>query len=140
MRPSLVFVLLALAVMPLGGCAFISSDETAESLRASAEHKAEFNVPVPPGNACARVARMLMWCAGGPNFHYRCSIAQDGGQAQLSGVLEAVYRTEVFMVTDFTKTPSGSAAVLHQHDSVLLYDYAPLIEKYLVSNQDCRTH
>jgi len=123
----------------MGGCAFVSADQTAEDLKANAEHSAAFQVPVAPGNACSRVARMLMWCAGGPNFHYRCNIARDGNQAELIGVLEAVYRTEVFMVTEFTRTPSGSDVALHQHDSVLIYDYAPLIEKYLVSNTDCRT-
>ncbi|CAA7619348.1 hypothetical protein [Magnetospirillum sp. SS-4] len=125
------------ALLGLGGCSFISPDATAEALRSNADRRVSFRVPVSPANACPKAARMLMWCAGGPSFHYRCNISPDGGKAELTGVLEAVYRTEFFMVTDFVRDSGGSVATVHQRDGVLIYDYAARIERYL-TNPDCQ--
>jgi hypothetical protein len=95
---TLLRVPLLAALLAVGGCAFISDDQSAEALKLNAETRTTFQVAVPPGLACSKTARMLMWCAGGPNYHYRCSTAPDGNRAELTGTLEAVYRTEFFLV------------------------------------------
>lgn len=136
-RSRLVHV--AALCLAAAGCAVISEDQTAESLKATADSHVAFTTAVTPGNACPRVARMLMWCAGGPNYHYRCNISPDGGHAELAAALEAVYRTEFFMVTEFAKGAAGTEVKVHQRDSVLVYDYAPMIEAYLNANRDCRS-
>lgn len=111
------------------GCAIISEDQSAEALKANAETHVSFQIAVQPGAACAKAARRLMWCAGGPNFHYYCNTSPDGNRAELSGTLEAVYRSEFFMVTEFVRSGNDSMVTVHQHDGVLVYDYAPLIEE-----------
>lgn len=137
MRPILSLAL-ALCLSALGGCAFISRDETAEALRAHADLRVSFSTPALPAQACSKVARMLMWCAGGPNFHYRCNVSPDNSKAELTGVLEAIYRTEVFMVTDFVKAQPETAVTVQQRESILVYTYAPLIEKFLNGNAECQ--
>ncbi len=126
------------ALLGIGGCAFVSNDESAEALKANAEKHVTFQVAASPSLACSKTARMLMWCAGGPNYHYRCQTTSDGGRAELAGVLEAVYRTEFFMVTEFVRSGGDSAVTVHQHDSVLTYDYAPLIEGYFSGTTTCQ--
>jgi hypothetical protein len=125
------------ALLGLGGCSFISPDATADALRANATARTTFRVAAPPATACPKAARMLMWCAGGPSFHYRCNISPDGGKAELTATLEAIYRTEYFMVTDFTKDSGGSSVMVQQREGILIYDYAPRIEKYF-TNPDCQ--
>jgi hypothetical protein len=120
----------------LGGCAFISNDETVEDLKANAEQHYTVRTTLSPTAACPKLARMLAWCANGPNFHYRCNIAPDGSRAELTGTLEAVYRTEFLMVAELTKSTPDSAITIHQHSHVLIYDYGPMIEKYLTA-PDC---
>lgn len=122
----------------LGGCAFVSHDQSVEALLANADTRTSFQVAAVPGQACPKAARMLSWCAGGPNFHYRCNISQDGGRAELVGILEAIYRTEYFMVTEFVRGGSDSTVTVHQHDGVLIYDYAPMIEKYFGNTGSCQ--
>ena len=125
------------ALLAVGGCALISPDQTVTDLKAHAETKVSFTVPAAPANACAKTARMLMWCAGGPNFHYRCNTPPDGNSSELTGTLEAVYRTEFFMVAEFARSGSDSAVTLSQHDSVLVYDYAPMIQAYFNNAAAC---
>ncbi|TAN61530.1 MAG: hypothetical protein EPN20_12285 [Magnetospirillum sp.] len=138
--PDLTFfrVPLLAAVLGVGGCAFISSDQTAEALKANADKHASFQIAVSPTLACPKAARMLSWCAGGPNYHYRCHTSGDGSRAELSGTLEAIYRTEYFMVTEFVKGGGDTTVTVHQHDSVLVYDYAPMMEAYFAGTAGCQ--
>ena len=126
------------ALLGVAGCALISDDQSAAALKANAETHTSFQVAGAPGPACSKTARMLMWCAGGPNYHYRCQTSSDGNRAELSGELEAVYRTEFFMVTEFSRSGDDSAVTVHQHDSVLIYDYAPLIKNYFAGTNECQ--
>lgn len=124
-------------LVSLGGCSFISNDLSVESLKANAEKQASFTIKLPPDQACAKTARMLMWCASGPNFHYRCDNAPGGARSELTGVLEAIYRTEFFMVTEFVKGPADTAVTVRQRDSILVHDYAPIIQKFFTA-PDCQ--
>ncbi len=128
----------AAVLLTAPGCAIVSDSQTVEDLKAGADMHTTFRVTTSPPAACSKVARMLMWCAGGPNYHYRCNISSDGNRAELSGTLEAVYRTEFFMVTEFVRRGGDTEATVHQLDSLLVYDYAPMIEKYLAGTLDCR--
>jgi hypothetical protein len=123
-------------LLGLGGCSLISPDTSAEALKANAHRRTSFHIAVPPEVACHKTARMLMWCAGGPSFHYRCSIANDNSRSELTGSLEAIYHNEYFMVTEFIKESGGSNVTVHQRVGVLIYDYAPRIEA-LFTNPDC---
>lgn len=125
-------------LLGVGGCALVSDDQSTEDLKTHAEKRASFQVPAPPGSACAKTARMLMWCAGGPNYHYRCNSASDGSRAELSATLEAIYRTEYLMVAEFVRTGGDSTVTVHQHDSVLIYDYAPMIESSFTNATTCQ--
>ncbi len=95
-------VILASA-LALGGCSLVSPDRTPEEARANADRRVSLRTAVSPANACPKVARMLSWCARGPNYHYRCNITPNGARAELVGELEAVFRTETFLVVDFTR-------------------------------------
>jgi hypothetical protein len=126
------------ALLTGGGCALISPDQSAEALKANAEKRTSFTLAAnKPADACAKTARMLMWCAGGPNYHYRCNTPPDGSRSDLSGTLEAVYRTEFFMVTEFVRSGADASVTVHQHDSVLIYDYAPMIQAYFNNSATC---
>ncbi|RAU21690.1 hypothetical protein CU669_11990 [Paramagnetospirillum kuznetsovii] len=133
-RATFLFSVLGLA---LGGCSFVSPDLSVEALKANAEAQSIFTISVAPDQACAKTARMLMWCASGPNFHYRCDAAPGGARSELTGTLEAVYRTEYFMVTEFAKGPTGTTVTVRQRKSVLVHDYGPIIEKYF-TKPDCQ--
>lgn len=127
------------ALLAVGGCALVSPDQSAQDLRANAEKRTSFTVSAStPANACAKAARMLMWCAGGPNYHYRCNSSPDGNRSELAGVLEAVFRTEFFMVTDFVRSGPDSLATVQQHDSMLITDYAPLLQAYFSNTSTCQ--
>jgi hypothetical protein len=126
------------SVLILGGCSLITPDRTPEEARANADRTVSLRTNSPPGNICSKVARMLSWCARGPNFHYRCSIAPNGGRAELTGELEAVFRTETFLVVDFVRKGNETDVTVFQRDSVLIYEYPPLIEKHLAGSLDCR--
>lgn len=136
-----MFLAVTAGLFGLSGCAFISPDLSVEALKANAETQTSFQINLPPDQACAKTARMLMWCAGGPNFHYRCDNAPGGARSELSGTLEAIYRTEYFMVTEFAKgpagTPAGTTVTVRQRNSILVHDYAPIIEKYF-TKPDCQ--
>ena len=127
-----------LAAAALGGCALVSPDESADDLRAHADRKITQKISLSPANACAKVARVLSWCARGPNYHYRCNTNLNSSRSELIGVLEAVYRTEVFLVVDFAKHGTDTDMTIQQRDSMLIYDYPPMIEKYLSGNLDCQ--
>jgi hypothetical protein len=122
----------------LGGCSLITPDRTPEEARANADHKVGLRTNVTPGNICPKVARMLSWCARGPNYHYRCNIAPNGSRAELVGELEAVFSTETFLVVDFARKGNETDVTVFQRDSVLIYEYPPLIEKFLAGSLDCR--
>ncbi|ARJ66783.1 hypothetical protein WV31_14435 [Magnetospirillum sp. ME-1] len=126
------------SALVLGGCSLVTPDRTPEEARANADRKVSLRTNVSPSNACPKVARMLSWCARGPNYHYRCNIAANGNRAELVGELEAVFRTETFLVVDFLRKSSDTEVTIHQRDSVLVYDYPPLIEKHLAGSLDCR--
>lgn len=126
------------SALVLGGCSLVTPDRTPEEARANADRKVSLRTNVSPSNACPKVARMLSWCARGPNYHYRCNITANGSRAELVGELEAVFRTETFLVVDFLRKLSETEVTIHQRDSVLVYDYAPLIEKHLAGSLDCR--
>lgn len=122
----------------LGGCSLVTPDRTPEEARANADRKVSLRTNVSPSNACPKVARMLSWCARGPNYHYRCTIAPNGSRAELIGELEAVFRAETLLVVDFVRKGNDTEVTVHQRDSVLVYDYPPLIEKQLAGSLDCR--
>lgn len=122
----------------LGGCSLVTPDRTPEEARANADQKVTLRTNVSPANACPKVARMLSWCARGPNYHYRCNIAPNNSSAELVGELEAVFRTETFLVVDFVRKGSNTDVTIHQRDGVLIYEYPPLIEKHLAGSLDCR--
>ncbi|MBI3444173.1 MAG: hypothetical protein HY055_02110 [Magnetospirillum sp.] len=124
--------------LALGGCSLVSPDKTADELRANADRHVSQRIALSPTNACAKVARMLSWCARGPNYHYRCSTIPNGSRSELTGVLEAVYRSEVFLVVDFVKAGSDTDMIIHQRESMLIYDYPPMIETYLSGKLDCQ--
>lgn len=130
-------VTLALGLV-LGGCSLVTPDRTADDVRANADRRVSLRTPQSPSNACAKVARMLSWCARGPSYHYRCNTLPTGSRAELVGELEAVFRTETFLVVDFARKGSETEAVIQQRDSMLLYDYPPLVEGYLSGTLECR--
>jgi hypothetical protein len=130
---------LLVAALAAGGCAVISSDETAEALRANADVRYGFTTAAAPGAACMNAAKMLSWCATGPNYHYRCNIAADDSKAELSGVFEAVYRAEFLVLVDFKKAPGGGAtATSYQRASMLVRDYGPMIDRFLAGTGECK--
>jgi hypothetical protein len=124
--------------LTLGGCSLVTPDRTPDEARANAEKRVSLRTALSPSNACAKVARMLSWCARGPNYHYRCNTLPAGGRSELVGELEAVFRTETFLVIDFARKGGETEALVQQRDSVLVYDYPPLIEGYLSGSLDCR--
>lgn len=130
--------LIVATTLALGACSLVTPDVTPDEARANAEKRVTLHTAMPPSNACAKVARMLSWCARGPNFHYRCTTSLNGSKTELDGVLEAIFRTETFLVVDFTRKGSDTEATLYQRDGVLIYDYPPLIEGYLAGTLDCR--
>ena len=132
----LLFILASALV--LGGCSLITPDRTADDVRANADRRVNLRSAVTPANACPKVARMLAWCARGPNYHYRCNTTPNGSRSELVGELEAVFRTETFLVVDFVRKGNDTEVTVHQRESVLLYDYPPMIEKHLAGSLDCR--
>ncbi|WP_148207250.1 hypothetical protein [Paramagnetospirillum magneticum] len=126
------------SLLALGGCSLITPDRTAEEARANADKRVSLRTALTPANACPKVARMLSWCARGPNYHYRCNTSLNGNRAELVGELEAVFRTETFLVVDFIRKGGETEVAVHQRESSLIYDYPPLIEKHLAGSLDCR--
>lgn len=124
--------------LALGGCSLVTPDRSPDEARANADKRVTLRTALTPSNACAKVARMLSWCARGPNYHYRCQTLPAGGRSELVGELEAVFRTETFLVIDFTRKGAETEAVVQQRDGVLVYDYPPLVEGYLSGSLDCR--
>jgi len=127
-----------IVALGLGGCSLVTPDRTADEARSNADHKVSLRTAMTPANACPKVARMLSWCARGPNYHYRCNTTPNGSRAELVGELEAVFRTETFLVVDFIRKGNETEVITYQRDSVLIYDYPPLIEKHLAGSLDCR--
>jgi hypothetical protein len=130
----LIALVLALG---LGGCSLVSPDRSIAEVKASAPQRASFRVALPPDQACAKAARMLMWCAGGFSYHYRCNTESGGARSELSGILEEIVRSEYFLAAEFRKVSGGSEVVVHQHEGWLLDDYAAMMEKYF-TNPDCQ--
>ncbi|EME68733.1 hypothetical protein H261_16942 [Paramagnetospirillum caucaseum] len=130
-------VILASA-LALGGCSLVTPDRTAEDLRANADTRTALRTAMTPANACPKVARMLSWCARGPNYHYRCQTALNGSRSELVGTLEAIFRTETLLVVDFVRKGNETEVNVQQRDGVLIYEYTPLIEKHLAGSLDCR--
>lgn len=127
---------LAAFVLALSGCAVISPDHSPEALRANAEVTRTLHLGMSPAAACPRLARIMSWCANGPNYHYRCLIAPDNSRAVLTGTLEAVFHAEVFLAIDFVRADGGTTATLYQHTGVMLPDYSELIETRL-NDREC---
>jgi len=128
---------LALAVSTVTACSLTEDPTSPETLRRQAEQVHMLHFAMPPANACPHIAQMLSWCANGPSYHYRCTIAADNSRATLTGTLEAVVRADTFLVIDFNREGGGSSATLHQNGGMLRPDFAPLIETNL-NNPDCR--
>lgn len=126
------------AVLAVQGCSLVTPDRTPDEARANADRRVTLRTGMTPADACAKVARVLSWCARGPNYHYRCSTAPGGSRSELVGELEAVYRVETFLVIDFRRKGSDTELTLHQRDGILVYDFPPLVEKYLAGSLDCR--
>lgn len=120
------------------GCTMVSDARSPTALREGAESHTTMMIAMSPANACPRIARMLSWCATGPNYHYRCLIAPDDETAELTGNFEPVFRTEVFLVVDFVRVGSSSSqATIHQNQGMLTRDYGAMIEKFL-TRPDCQ--
>ncbi|KIL98231.1 hypothetical protein CCC_01292 [Paramagnetospirillum magnetotacticum MS-1] len=132
-----LLVILSLA-LTLGACSLVTPDRSAEEARANADIRVGLHTAMTPANACPKVARMLSWCARGPNYHYRCNTTPNGSRAELVGELEAVFRTETFLVVDFIRKGNETDVAVQQRQSRLIYDYPPLIEKHLAGSLDCR--
>jgi hypothetical protein len=130
--------LLLTAMLALGACSMVTPDTTPDEARANAERKVTLRTTAVPGNACAKVARLLSWCARGPSYHYRCTTNLNGSRSELVGELEAVFRTETFLVVDFLRKGNETEATLYQRDSVLLHDYPPMVEGALAGTLDCK--
>ncbi|WP_231376263.1 hypothetical protein [Magnetospirillum fulvum] len=126
----------AAIALTLSGCSMVSPDHSPEALRANAEVIKTIHMGVSPAAACPRAARMMSWCANGPNYHYRCVIASDNNRAVLTGTLEAVFHAEVFLVADFTRSEGGSTATVYQHTGVMIPDYTALIETR-INDREC---
>jgi hypothetical protein len=129
------FALVALALV-LSGCSVVSPDHSPDALRANAEVIKTIHLGLSPAAACPRLARVMSWCANGPNYHYRCVIADDNSRAVLTGTLEAVFHAEVFLVGDFVRSEGGTAATIYQHTGVMLPDYSELIQTRL-NDREC---
>lgn len=126
------------AILALEGCSLVSPDRTPEEARANAERRVTLRTGMSPADACAKVARVLSWCARGPNYHYRCTTALGGARSELVGELEAVYRVETFLVIDFLRKGADTELTLYQREGMLIHDFPPMVEKYLAGSLDCR--
>lgn len=129
---------MVMVVVALGGCSFVSPDRSVQATRANAERQTSFRISLPPDQACAKTARMLMWCAGGLGFHYRCDSQSGNARSELNGTMEAVVRTEYFLVVEFLRAGSDTAVTVRQRDALLLTDYGTLIDKYFQNKSDCQ--
>lgn len=127
---------LVAVVLALSGCAVVSPDDSPEALRANAEVIKTIHLGMSPAAACPRLARVMSWCANGPNYHYRCVIAPDNSRAVLTGTLEAVFHAEMFLVADLTRSESGAVATVYQHTGVMIPDYTALIETR-INDREC---
>jgi len=129
------FVCLA-AVLAQSACSVVSPDQSPAALRANAEEVKTIHLALSPASACPRLARIMSWCANGPNYHYRCAIADGNNSAVLTGTLEAVFHSEIFLVTDFVRDEGGTTATIYQRKGVMLPDYPELIETRL-NDREC---
>ncbi|OAN50202.1 hypothetical protein A6A04_01990 [Paramagnetospirillum marisnigri] len=125
-------------VAAVGGCSIVSPDRSVEATRVNAERMTNLRISLPPDQACAKTARMLMWCAGGLGFHYRCDSQSGNARSELNGTMEQVVRTEYFLVVEFLRGGSDTQVTVRQRDALLLTDYGALIDKYFQNKSDCQ--
>ncbi|CCG39787.1 hypothetical protein [Magnetospirillum molischianum] len=130
------FSLAAIALV-LSACSVVSPEHSPDSLRANAEVIKTIHLGMSPAAACPRLARMMSWCATGPNYHYRCAIVDDNSRAVLTGTLEAVFHAEIFLVTDFVRDEGGTTATIYQHKGMMIPNFPELVETRL-NDRECR--